>query len=111
MDRKQEIFDIVDGSFLEGYDEGAIGASFRRAASVSLEYALRSRCGLANEGRFIREDFIPRDGMEHPGGSRRAGHGGQRDERGRFLRTIEISIQETMKGALAMITYRRAERP
>ena len=59
VDRKQEIFDIVDGSFLEGYDEGAIGASFRRAASVSLEYALRSRCGLANEGRFIREDFIP----------------------------------------------------
>ena len=30
VDRKQEIFDIVDGSFLEGYDEGAIGASFRR---------------------------------------------------------------------------------
>jgi|GEM_PF-1738788 len=59
VDRKQEIFDIVDGSFLEGYDEGAIEASFRRAASVSLEYALRSRCGLANEGRFIREDFIP----------------------------------------------------
>ena len=92
VDRKQEIFDIVDGSFLEGYDEGAIGASFRRAASVSLEYALRSRCGLANEGRFIREDFIPVMEWNTPEAAAALGTAVS-EMSGEVLRTIEISIR------------------
>ena len=92
VDRKQEIFDIVDGSFLEGYDEGAIGASFRRAASVSLEYALRSRCGLANEGRFIREDFIPVTEWNTPEAAAALGTAVS-EMSGEVLRTIEISIR------------------
>ena len=92
VDRKQEIFDIVDGSFLEGYDEGAIGASFRRAASVSLEYALRSRCGLANEGRFIREDFIPVMEWNTPEAATALGTAVS-EMSGEVLRTIEISIR------------------
>ncbi len=92
VDRKQEIFDIVDGSFLEGYDEGAIGASFRRAASVSLEYALRSRCGLANEGRFIREDFIPVTEWNTPEAAAALGTAVS-EMSGDVLRTIEISIR------------------
>ena len=92
VDRKQEIFDIVDGSFLEGYDEGAIGASFRRAASVSLEYALRCRCGLANEGRFIREDFIPVMEWNTPEAAAALGTAVS-EMSGEVLRTIEISIR------------------
>ena len=92
VDRKQEIFDIVDGSFLEGYDEGAIGDSFRRAASVSLEYALRSRCGLANEGRFIREDFIPMMEWNTPEAAAALGTAVS-EMSGEVLRTIEISIR------------------
>ena len=92
VDRKQEIFDIVDGSFLEGYDEGAIEASFRRAASVSLEYALRSRCGLANEGRFIREDFIPVTEWNTPEAAAALGTAVS-EMSGEVLRTIEISIR------------------
>lgn len=92
VDRKQEIFDIVDGSFLEGYDEGAIGASFRRAASVSLEYALRSRCGLANEGRFICEDFIPVMEWNTPEAAAALGTAVS-EMSGEVLRTIEISIR------------------
>ena len=92
VDRKQGIFDIVDGSFLEGYDEGAIGASFRRAASVSLEYALRSRCGLANEGRFIREDFIPVMEWNTPEAAAALGTAVS-EMSGEVLRTIEISIR------------------
>ena len=59
LDHWQEIFGIVDGSYLEGYDDYNVGASFRKAASVSLEYALLSRCGLNPEARFGHEDFLP----------------------------------------------------
>ena len=40
-----DIVGIVDGSFLEDYDEFNIGAAFRNAAVVSTTYALLSRCG------------------------------------------------------------------
>ena len=59
LDHQQEIIGIVDGSFLEGYDEFNVGAAFRKAASVSLEYALLSRCGLDPDARFEHEDFLP----------------------------------------------------
>ena len=35
---------IVDGSFLEEYDEFNIGVQFKAAATVSITYALMSRC-------------------------------------------------------------------
>jgi hypothetical protein len=59
LDHRMEILGIVDGSYLEGYDEFNVGATFRKAASVSLEYALLSRCGLNPEPRFEQEDFLP----------------------------------------------------
>ncbi len=59
LDHRSEILGIVDGSFLEGYDEFNVGAAFRKAASVSLEYALLSRCGLDPDRRFEHEDFLP----------------------------------------------------
>ena len=59
IDHRREILGIVDGSYLEGYDEFNVGVSFRKASAVSLEYALYSRCGLNPDERFLHEDFLP----------------------------------------------------
>ena len=58
QDNKRDILDIVDGSFLEEYDEYNVGAAFRQAASVSITYMLMSRCGLEPENQFGHEDFM-----------------------------------------------------
>ena len=58
QEHRQEILGIVDGSFLEEYDEFNIGAAFRSAAAVSTAYALLSRCGLEPEQYFEHEDFL-----------------------------------------------------
>ena len=57
-DHKQDIFYIVDGSFLEDYDELNIEVQFKAAATVSIAYALMSRCGLEPEHYFTHEDFM-----------------------------------------------------
>ena len=57
-EHRRDILDIVDGSFLEEYDEFNIGAAFRNAAAVSITYALLSRCGMAPEEYFQHEDFL-----------------------------------------------------
>ena len=59
LDHRREIIGIVDDSYLEGYDEFNVGAAFRKAASVSVEYALLSRCGLNPDQHFTHEDFLP----------------------------------------------------
>ena len=55
---QQDFFYIVDGSFLEEYDEYNIGVQFKAAATVSITYALMSRCGLEPERYFDHEDFM-----------------------------------------------------
>ena len=57
-DHRQDILYIVDGSFLEEYDEVNIGMQFKSAATVSITYALMSRCGLEPEQYFSHEDFM-----------------------------------------------------
>ena len=57
-EHQQDFFYIVDGSFLEEYDEYNIGVQFKAAATVSITYALMSRCGLEPERYFDHEDFI-----------------------------------------------------
>ena len=57
-DNRRDIVGIVDGSFLEGYDEFNIGAAFRNAAVVSTTYALLSRCGMQPGDYFEHEDFL-----------------------------------------------------
>ena len=57
-ENQRDILDIVDGSFLEEYDEYNVGAAFRQAASVSITYMLMSRCGLEPETHFSHEDFM-----------------------------------------------------
>ena len=57
-DNRRDIVGIVDGSFLEDYDEFNIGAAFRNAAAVSTTYALLSRCGMQPGDYFEHEDFL-----------------------------------------------------
>ena len=57
-DNRRDIVGIVDGSFLEDYDEFNIGAAFRNAAVVSTTYALLSRCGMQPRDYFEHEDFL-----------------------------------------------------
>ena len=57
-DNWRDIVGIVDGSFLEGYDDFNIGAAFRNAAVVSTTYALLSRCGMQPGEYFEHEDFL-----------------------------------------------------
>ena len=56
-EHQQDFFYIIDGSFLEEYDEFNIGVQFKAAATVSITYALMSRCGLEPERYFDHEDF------------------------------------------------------
>ena len=58
-DHRRDILPIVDGSFLEEYDEYNIEVQFKSAATVSITYALMSRCGLESEQYFSHEDFMP----------------------------------------------------
>ncbi len=55
---KRDVFDIVDDSFLEGYDEDNIGMAFRNAAVVSTTYTLLTRCGINADEYFEDEDFL-----------------------------------------------------
>ena len=57
-EHQQDFRYIVDGSFLEEYDELNIEVHFKSAATVSIAYALMSRCGLDTEQYFQHEDFM-----------------------------------------------------
>ncbi len=58
QEHQQDVYDIVADSFLEGYDDLNIKAQFYKAASVSITYALMSRCGMEPERYFLHEDFL-----------------------------------------------------
>ena len=58
QDHQSDILRIVDDSFLEEYDDFNIGVQFRNAASVSITYALMSRCGLDPDEYYEHEDFL-----------------------------------------------------
>ena len=57
-DNRRQILDIVDDSFLYGYDEFNVGVSFRRAAEASIRYMLYSRCVEDPQEYFEPEDFM-----------------------------------------------------
>src|SRR5699024_7019208 len=58
-DHQRDFRYIVDGSFLAEYDDYNIEVQFKSAATVSIAYALMSRCGLGTEQYFQHEDFMP----------------------------------------------------
>ncbi|MFQ9447184.1 MAG: hypothetical protein ACLR4A_07415, partial [Christensenellales bacterium] len=54
---QDELRDIVDGSFLMGYDELNLELAFRNTARTGVQYMLLSRCGAGGRtsvraGRF-----------------------------------------------------------
>lgn len=57
-EHQRDVLDIVADSYLEAYDEFNVGAAFRSAATVSITYALMSRCGLEPRDYFQHEDFL-----------------------------------------------------
>ncbi len=57
-EHQQDFRYIVDGSFLEEYDDLNVAVQFKSAATVSIAYALMSRCGLEPERHFQHEDFM-----------------------------------------------------
>ena len=54
---QDELRGIVDGSFLEGYDELNLEIAFRNTAAASVKYMLLSRCNLAQEYRLEPEEL------------------------------------------------------
>ena len=54
----RQISDIVADSYLEGYDELNIGASFKRAAAVSIAYSVFTRTVGNADDYFEHEDFL-----------------------------------------------------
>ena len=67
LDNRRDILRIVDGSFLEEYDEFNIGLQFKSAATVSITYSLMSRCGLEPGEYFDHEDFMAVFDFNTPG--------------------------------------------
>ena len=97
---QRDILGIVDGSFLEGYDDFNIGAAFRNAALVSATYTLLSRCGLDPEESFVHEDFLPVFDFNTPAAVAALGTAvSQVSEQ--VLRQIEVSIKNYEREKLA----------
>jgi adenine-specific DNA methylase len=57
-DNGADILRIVDGSFLEEYDNLNVAVQFKSATTISITYALMSHCGLEPERYFDHEDFM-----------------------------------------------------
>ena len=113
-EHQQDFRYIVDGSFLEEYDDLNIEVQFKSAATVSIAYALMSRCGLDTDQYFQHEDFMPIfDSIPRP----RLGRWERRSARstsrccGRSVSPSNImSVSNSRKGALHMennLTYTR----
>ena len=108
-DHQQEILGIVDDSYLDGYDEFNVGVAFRKAASVSLEYALLSRCGLNPDQRFQHEDFLPIFDWNTPEAVAVLGSAvSEMSEE--VLRTIEISVRNHERSITHERNHLSAER-
>ena len=104
-ENKQDIFYIIDSSFLEEYDEFNIGVRFRTAATVSIAYALMSRCGLEPERYFAHEDFMPIFDFNTPATIRALGTAVSQSS-GQVLRQIGVTIRNAEREA---IEERRAQ--
>ena len=99
-ENRQDILGIVDGSFLDGYDEENIRFAFQEAAAVSTTYAIMSRCGLDPKGRFEHEDFMPVFDFNTPQSIAALGTAiSQASEQ--VLRQIEVTIKTYERQKLA----------
>ena len=106
---QQDIRHIVDGSFLEEYDEIDIGVQFQSAATVSIAYALMSRCGLEPERHLDYEDFMPIFDFNTPATVRALGTAVSQASQ-QVLRQIGVTIQNYERAQIAERSVTHGER-
>jgi len=100
QDHQYDILHIVDGSFLEEYDDFNIGVQFRNAATVSMTYALMSRCGLEPDDYFEHEDFLSIFDFNTPDTVAALGTAVSEGSQ-RVLRQIEVTVKNYEREHLA----------
>ena len=109
-DHRWDILPIVDGSFLEEYDEYNIEVQFKSAATVSITYALMSRCGLEPEQYFSHEDFMPIFDFNTPAVIGALGTAVSQANQ-QVLRQIGVTIQNYEREQLAERSITHGEQP
>jgi len=105
-----DILHIVDGSFLEEYDEFNIGAQFRSAAAVSTTYAVLSRCGLEPDEYFEHEDFLSIFDFNTPNTVAALGTAVS-EESQKVLRQIEVTVKNYEREHIAERSATHGEQP
>ena len=105
-DHRRDILPIVDGSFLEEYDEYNIEVQFKSTAAVSITYALMSRCGLEPEQYSSHEEFMASLDFNTPATVGALGTAVSQINQ-QVLRQIGVTIQnyERAKGAERSATH------
>ena len=101
---------IVDGSFLAEYDDYNIEVQFKSAATVSIAYALMSRCGLDTEQYFQHEDFMPIFDFNTPATVGALGAAVSQINQ-QVLRQIGVTIQNYEREQLAGRSVTHGEQP
>ena len=109
-EHQQDFRYIVDGSFLEEYDDFNIEVQFKAAATVSIAYALMSRCGLEPEQYFGHEDFMPIFDFNTPATVGALGTAVSQVNQ-QVLRQIGVTIQNYEREHLAERSVTHGEQP
>ena len=109
-EHQQDFRYIVDGSFLEEYDELNIEVQFKSAATVSIAYALMSRCGLDTDQYFQHEDFMPIFDFNTPATVGALGAAVSQMNQ-QVLRQIGVTIQNYEREQLAERSVTHGEQP
>ena len=109
-EHQQDFRYIVDGSFLEEYDDLNIEVQFKSAATVSIAYALMSRCGLDTEQYFQHEDFMPIFDFNTPATVGALGAAVSQMNQ-QVLRQIGVTIQNYEREQLAERSNHHEEHP
>jgi N12 class adenine-specific DNA methylase len=110
QEHQYDILHIVDGSFLEEYDEFNIGAQFRSAAAISITYAILSRCGLEPDEYFKHEDFLNIFDFNTPDTVAALGTAVSEASE-RVLRQIEVTVKNYERKHLAERSITHGEQP
>ncbi len=109
-EHQQDFRYIVDGSFLAEYDDYNIEVQFKSAATVSIAYALMSRCGLDTEQYFQHEDFMPIFDFNTPATVGALGAAVSQMNQ-QVLRQISVTIQNYEREQLAERSVTHGEQP
>ena len=109
-EHQQDFRYIVDGSFLKEYDDLNLEVQFKSAATVSIAYALMSRCGLEPERYFQHEDFMPIFDFNTPATVGALGAAVSQMNQ-QVLRQIGITIQNYEREHLAERSISHGEQP